>query len=112
MGRIRGLLRAGGAVLVAILAGALFSTAAEAAPGDLDTTFSTDGTQRTDFLTGESQAAAIVRQPDGKIVAVGLNFAHGPSDFAIARYNPDGSPDTSFSGDGRQVTDFAGTGGR
>ena len=111
MGRIRALLRAGGTVLVAIVAGALFSTAAEAAPGDLDTTFSTDGTQRTDFLTGESQAAAVVRQPDGKIVAVGLNFAQGPFDFAIARYNPDGSPDTSFSADGRQVTDFAGTAG-
>ena len=71
MGRIRALLRASGTVLVAIVAGALFSTAAEAAPGDLDSTFSTDGTQRTDFLTGESQAAAVVRQPDGKIVAVG-----------------------------------------
>ena len=110
MGRVRAWVRAGGAVLVAILAGALFSTAAEAAPGDLDTTFSTDGTQRTDFLTGESQAAAVVRQQDGKIVAVGLNFADGPSDFAVARYNADGSPDTSFSGDGRQVTDIGGTG--
>ena len=79
MGRIRALLRASGTVLVAIVAGALFSTAAEAAPGDLDTTFSTDGTQRTDFLTGESQAAAVVRQPDGKIVAVGLNTAQAPS---------------------------------
>jgi hypothetical protein len=36
MGTIRGLLIGGGAVTVAIVAGALFSTPASAAPGDLD----------------------------------------------------------------------------
>ena len=29
-------------------------------------------------------------------------------DFALARYNPNGSLDTSFSGDGKQTTDFGG----
>ena len=28
------------------------------------------------------------------------------SDFALARYNPNGSLDPSFSGDGKQTTDF------
>ena len=44
-----------------------------------------------------------MRQPDGKIVVVGSTHAAG---FALARYNPNGSLDTSFSGDGRQTTDF------
>ena len=30
------------------------------------------------------------------------------SDFALARYNPNGTLDTSFSGDGKQTTDFGG----
>ena len=35
----------------------------------------------------------------------------GDGDFALARYNPDGSLDTSFSGDGKQTTDFGGATG-
>jgi uncharacterized delta-60 repeat protein len=89
------------------VAGVVFSAAAHAAPGDLDPTFSGDGKQTTDFGFGLSSAAATVRQPDGKIVAVGIDRA-APSggDFAVARYNPNGSLDESFSGDGRQTTDF------
>ena len=47
-------------------------------------------------------------QGDGKIVVVGFtgDFGVGDNDFALARYNPNGSLDTSFSGDGRQTTDF------
>ena len=44
-------------------------------------------------------------QADGKIVAVG---ARGDGDFALARYNTDGTLDPSFSGDGKQTTNFAG----
>ena len=48
-------------------------------------------------------------QGDGKIVAVGLPAGGAPAtDFALARYNPDGSLDTSFSGDGKRRTDFGG----
>ncbi len=51
-----------------------------------------------------------MRQPDGKIVAVGTNI--GPDrDFALARYNTDGSLDTSFSGDGKLATKFGGVDG-
>jgi uncharacterized delta-60 repeat protein len=108
----------GVAVLVAaLLVGAAFSAAAQAAPGDLDLTFASGGKQRTDFGFGSSEAAATVLQPDGKIVAVGgvrgsgVPGDCGPSDFALARYNTDGSLDTSFGGDGRQTTDFGGTDG-
>jgi uncharacterized delta-60 repeat protein len=47
-----------------------------------------------------------VRQPDGKIVAVGTLASSPSRNFALARYNPNGSLGPSFSGDGRQVTDF------
>src|SRR6478752_6282614 len=101
------------ATLLAALA-AVFSAGAQAAPGNLDPTFSGDGKQTTDFLPGgDSDATATVRQPDGKIVAVGSVFRRSSGDssffdFALARYNPNGTLDTSFSGDGRKTTDFAG----
>jgi uncharacterized delta-60 repeat protein len=91
-----------------MLLGAVFSAGAEAAPGNLDLTFSGDGKQRTDFGFGSSGAAATALQPDGRIVAVGNTGGGSTGNFALARYNPDGSLDTSFSGDGRQVTDFGG----
>jgi uncharacterized delta-60 repeat protein len=71
--------------------------------GSLDTSFSDDGTQTTDF-GGNDAASDVAIQPDGKILTVG----YGPGDFALARYNPDGSLDSSFSGDGTQTTDFGG----
>ena len=71
--------------------------------GSLDTSFSGDGKQTTDFgglRRGERRGL----QADGKIVAVGGSSAEEFGDFALARYNPDGSLDPSFSGDGKQTT--------
>ena len=45
---------------------------------------------------------------DGKIVVGRSAATAAPADFALARYNPNGSLDTSFSGDGKQTTDFGG----
>jgi uncharacterized delta-60 repeat protein/uncharacterized repeat protein (TIGR01451 family) len=47
-------------------------------------------------------------QGDGKIVAVGRADISGAFDFPLARYNADGSLDTTFDGDGKVTTDFAG----
>src|SRR6185295_18081579 len=79
--------------------------------GSLDTSFSGDGKQTTDF--GPFDAASDVAiQTNGKIVVVGIRSdGMGNDDFALARYNPNGSLDTTFSGDGRQTTDFGGLGG-
>ena len=52
----------------------------------------------------------MVAQPDGKLVIVGSTSAGG-GDFAIVRLNADGTPDTSFSGDGKQTVDFGGADG-
>ena len=86
---------------VLLLLAAAVAAPATAAPGDLDLTFSGDGRQTTDLGSGTSEAAAAVRQPDGKIVVVGTNHSAELNDgFALARYNADGSLDTSFSGNG------------
>ncbi len=46
-------------------------------------------------------------QLDGKLLAVGYTTA-GTRDVILARYNPDGSLDTGFGGDGLVTTDFTG----
>ena len=48
-------------------------------------------------------------QPDGKIVVAGFaDQASGINgDFALARYNPDGTLDTSFDSDGIVTTDLS-----
>jgi uncharacterized delta-60 repeat protein len=106
-------LRSAAALGVALLVALLFSTAAQAAAGDLDPTFSGDGKQTTDFPFGVSGASETVSQPDGKVIAVGSVLRatardSGLNDFAIARYSPNGSLDPTFSGDGKQTTDFNG----
>jgi uncharacterized delta-60 repeat protein len=73
--------------------------------GSLDTGFSGDGLQRTFFGANGDEAKGVAVQADGKIVAAGIDY---DGDFALARYNMNGSLDASFSGDGRQTTDFGG----
>jgi uncharacterized delta-60 repeat protein len=75
----------------------------QAAEGDLDPTFDGDGKVITDFGSAET-AYAVDIQPDGKIVAAGYDFF----DCILARYNTDGSLDTSFDGDGKVSTNFGG----
>ena len=60
----------------------------------------------SDFAYGGS-AVAVAIQPDGKIVAGGWGDPTGAyEDFALVRYNPDGSLDTTFGDGGRVLTDF------
>src|SRR5918992_350220 len=82
---------------------------AAAPPGDLDPTFDGDGKVTTDFAGATDEANAISIQADGKIVAAGVARIglNGSQDFALARYNANGSLDTTFSGDGKVTTDFA-----
>src|SRR5205823_1660150 len=80
------------------------------ADGSLDSSFGNNGLVITDFGF-DSQAFALAVQTDGKIVVAGYTFTGGSQyDFALARYNTDGSLDTTFGTNGEVVTDF-GTGG-
>ncbi len=75
--------------------------------GSLDTSFGSGGIVTTNFGDRNSDSAnAIAIQSDGKIVAAGSSFFNGLSDFALARYNTDGSLDTSFGTGGKVLTDF------
>ncbi|MGB8367535.1 MAG: hypothetical protein WCD44_04210 [Candidatus Babeliales bacterium] len=80
--------------------------------GSLDVTFNPTGvlpgTVTTDFGDFEF-ATGVVIQKDGKIVAVGLSNVNGEDDFALARYNTDGSLDSTFGIGGLVVTDFSGS---
>jgi uncharacterized delta-60 repeat protein len=86
---------------------------AAAPPGDLDPTFDGDGKVRTDFIQGLDISNAVAVQADGRVVAAGRAGPPpnaGPSDFALARYNSNGSLDPTFDGDGKVTTDFGGGG--
>jgi uncharacterized delta-60 repeat protein len=73
--------------------------------GSLDTSFGTAGVVTTDFSNPNDQANAIALQPDGKIIAAGITYSNATRfDFALARYNPNGSLDTSFGNGGKVVT--------
>lgn len=77
------------------------ASSASAVPGALDTTFSGDGKVITDFGSGDEGAFGVAMQGDGKIVVAGYTYTTlFDADFGLARYNADGSPDTTFDGDG------------
>jgi uncharacterized delta-60 repeat protein len=71
------------------------------------TSFGTGGVVKTDFGPGDDRANAMVAQPDGKYVLAGA-AASGDEDIALARYNADGSPDSTFGVGGKVTTDIAG----
>ena len=74
------------------------------ADGTLDTSFSGDGMLTTAIGAGEDVSLSVTVQPDGKILVAGRSFNGTNFDFALVRYNADGTLDTSFSGDGMLTT--------
>jgi uncharacterized delta-60 repeat protein len=74
--------------------------------GSLDNSFGVNGKETTAFGTGDDMGQSIAIQPDGSIVVAGGANNGTDSDFAVARYNTDGTLDNSFSGDGKMTTDF------
>jgi len=85
------------------------------ANGSIDTTFANNGKAVTDFAGMRDDATAVVVQSDGKIVAGGftVSLVHPPAsqlDFAMVRYNVNGTLDTQFGNGGKVVTDVSGVG--
>jgi len=84
------------------------------APGTLDASFGTGGVVVTDFeYSGSStylEINAMAIQSDGKIVVAGYidNEDNNTEDFIVARYNVDGTVDTTFGTNGMAITDFEG----
>ena len=76
--------------------------------GSLDKKFAKTGKAITDITENSDDFInSVAIQSDGKIVAAGRTIAQGSSaDFAIVRYNSDGSLDKKFGGTGIVVTDM------
>ena len=74
--------------------------------GTLDTSFSSDGILTTIIGAGNDKGRSLTVQADGKILVAGISHNGSNNDFALARYNADGTLDTSFDGDGILTTDF------
>ena len=77
-----------------------FALARYNADGTIDSTFGVGGKVTTDFAANEDMARAVAVLADNKIVAAGLSQSATGIDFALARYNSDGSLDSSFGTDG------------
>ena len=83
-----------------------FAVARYNTDGTLDKTFSNDGKQLTDLTSSDDFGNSVVIQKDGKIIVAGRTYNGTKNDFALVRYNSNGSLDNTFSGDGKQVSDF------
>src|SRR5262249_32771772 len=83
--------------------------------GVLDTTFNGTGVVLTQLssstLQPGSRAQAVAIQPDGRIVVAGFSEVDLPlphTDFALARYNGNGTLDSSFGTGGKVTSVFGG----
>lgn len=72
--------------------------------GSFDTSFDGDGIASLPVFNINDIAYELVVQPDGKIAASGRAFSPNGEAFGVVRFNPNGSPDTSFDGDGKNGT--------
>src|SRR5882672_10365377 len=71
----------------------------------LDPHFGTDGVAIADF-GGSDQGYAMARQSDGKILMAGRAWSGSQYDFGVARFNSDGTLDSSFGNGGMVTTDM------
>ena len=94
-------------MLIVLLVGLFgFSSAQD---GLLDTGFDTDGQLTTAVGSGDNGGYSVAIQTDGKIVVAGTSFNGSNYDFALVRYNIDGTLDAGF-GTGGKVTTAIGSG--
>ena len=78
--------------------------------GTLDNSFGSSGSVATAFGSAYDEAKSLIIQQDGKILVCGYSATSSSKDnFAIARYNADGSLDNSF-GNGGKVSTSVGIG--
>jgi uncharacterized delta-60 repeat protein len=83
-------------------------------PGTPDPSFGNGGTVTTDFAGAADYAAAVAVQPNGRIVVAGSAWEtsavtlEASTDYALARYLPNGTLDKSFGKGGKATTDFYG----
>ncbi|WP_235116465.1 putative Ig domain-containing protein [Desmonostoc muscorum] len=72
--------------------------------GSLDTTFGSSGQIITDFNGKNDSSFSVAIQDDNKILVIGTTSNGTVNEFALSRYNPDGSLDTAFGTNGKVIT--------
>ena len=93
----------------AMLCALVLAGPASAAPADLDPTFGSGGILINSLVPADDTAEDVAIQPDGKIVIAGRAFVGAGFDMLVARFNPDGTPDTGFGGGDGFATESMGT---
>jgi uncharacterized delta-60 repeat protein len=73
----------------------------------LDTFFGSSGKVIQDISSGNDEAYAMVLQSDGKILLGGFCKDNGIYKFCLARFNSNGSLDTSFGSSGKVIQDIS-----
>jgi uncharacterized delta-60 repeat protein len=86
-----------------------FCAARYTANGTLDTTWNGTGTVITPIGGSNDLANAIALQPDGKVLLAGQCFNGTNNDFCTARYNANGTLDTTWNGTGKVITPIVGS---
>lgn len=81
-------------LLLCVMLTALSATVFADPPGTLDASFGTAGKVFTNVTSSDDEIMAVAIQSDNKIVAVG--YSDKPQQFTLARYNTNGTLDTSF----------------
>jgi uncharacterized delta-60 repeat protein len=79
--------------------------------GQLDRGFGTGGVASAGFAGDGDSGTAVAIQPDGKIIWAGSRSnpaftSGGTFEFAVARFNPNGTLDSSFGAGGQVSTEF------
>ncbi|RLD53646.1 MAG: hypothetical protein DRI97_13060 [Bacteroidetes bacterium] len=86
----------------------LFANLIQSQPGSLDESFGTGGIVTAPLTTHGEYGYTGTIQADGKILVAGFQDVSGSQNFAVARYNTNGSLDNSFGTGGLTLFD-AGT---
>lgn len=98
-----------GDIVAAGQAGSKVAIARYSANGVIDGSFSGDGRQTTNLTAGTDYADEVMIQADGSFVVVGsANYFGADARFAILRYQVGGPLDSTFSGDGKVLTNPSG----
>jgi len=84
--------------------GKIITVARYKSNGTLDSTFNYDGIVTTSIGNINDVANSIALQTDGKILVCGQSLNGANFDFALVRYNTNGSLDTTFDVDGKITT--------
>jgi uncharacterized delta-60 repeat protein len=95
----------------ALLVSSSFLVRVKASDGDLDATFGIGGKAISDLFGYSDLANGMAVQTDGKIIVAGraaISSGLLESDFGLARFNSDGTPDATFGSGGEVGIDFFG----